>query len=267
MQLERRVVLITGGGTGIGRSCATAFGALGANLVLFGRRAEVLTETAQLVHAAGGHAIVVAGDVTNDAARRAAIAAAQQSFHRLDILINNAGIVTASRLQTMDEADLHRIIEVNLTAPILLTKLALPLLLRQEDAAVVNISSGMGLIALPFYSVYSAAKAGIARFGEALRRELGPRLHCLTVYPTGTDTPMMATSRVGAEQGDMLETPDDVAAAILAALRTDEIAVIRGGAPRHNMIRDSLENPAAVDAHFVALRDLLELATANHRSV
>jgi len=267
MNLDKRVVLISGGGSGIGRACAVTFARLGARLLLVGRRAEALVETAGLVKAAGGTSVAVAGDITVASVRQEAIAAAEESFGGLDILINNAGIVVASRLQTMADTDIHRLIDVNLTAPIMLTKVALPLLLRQNDAAVVNVSSGMGLIGLPFYSVYVATKAGIARFGESLRRELGPGLHCLTVYPTGTETPMMATSRVGSAQGVMLETPEIVAEAIVDGLRNDAIEVIRGGLPRHEMIRDNLEDPAAVDAHFRDLRNSFEMATAGHRSV
>jgi uncharacterized oxidoreductase len=267
MNLDGRVMMISGGGSGIGRACAVAFARFGARVLLMGRRAESLEETASLVKAAGGTAVTVVGDVTSEKARRAAIAAAQHSFGGLDILINNAGIVVASRLQAMADSDIQRLIDVNLTAPILLTKLALPLLLQRNDAAVVNISSGMGLIGLPFYTAYTATKAGIARFGEALRRELGPGLRCLTVYPTGTETPMMASSRIGASEGVTLETPESVAEAIVDGLRNDVLEVIRGGPSRHKMIRDTIEDPASVDAHFLRLRESLEKATADHRSV
>lgn len=83
-------------------------------------------------------------------------------------------------------------IEVDLLAPILLTQAALPHLRAMGNGLVVNVTSGIALIGVPFYATYAAAKAGLARFGEALRRELkGEGVHVLTLYPGATDTPMM----------------------------------------------------------------------------
>jgi short-subunit dehydrogenase len=93
-------------------------------------------------------------------------------------------------------------LNVDLLAPILLTRAALPSLRASGDAMVVNVTSGIALIGVPFYATYAAAEAGLARFGEALRRELkGEGIHVLTVYPGGTDTPMMKTNRVVLNSG------------------------------------------------------------------
>jgi uncharacterized oxidoreductase len=104
-------------------------------------------------------------------------------------------------------------ITLNLTAPILLTRAALPALRASGEGLVVHVSSGIGLVGLPFYATYAGTKAGIARFGEALRREMyGEGVHVLTVYPGATSTPMMASSQAGPEHGFQYETPEDVAA-------------------------------------------------------
>src|SRR3546814_4760258 len=93
-------------------------------------------------------------------------------------------------------------IDVNLVAPILLTRAALPALRQGGDAMVVNIASGIALVGAPFYATYAAAKAGVAGFGESLRRELkGEGVHVLTAFPGGTDTPMMKSNRAGPEIG------------------------------------------------------------------
>lgn len=116
--------------------------------------------------------------------------------------MNNAGGVRAGRLENTDEVDLQAMIDVDLTAPILLTRAALPVLRKSGDAMVVNVSSTIALVGAPFYATYAAVKAGLAHFGEALRRELkGERIHVLTVYPGGTDTPMMKSNHAGPELG------------------------------------------------------------------
>ncbi len=260
-------MLLTGAGSGIGRATAVALAGHGASLVLFGRRAANLHATAELVLEAGSMAEVVAGDVTDAEARAAALAAAER-LGGLDVLINNAGAIVSGRLEAMAEADIRALIEVNLIAPILLTKAALPLLARRGDAAIVNVASGMGLLGLPFYTPYTAAKAGIARFGEALRREVAPQgIRVLTLYPTATDTPMLATSRIGSGQGITRETAETVADALVAGLLHDELQVIRGGPERLATIERNLVDPAAVDAHYATVLDGLEAATRGHRSV
>ena len=88
------------------------------------------------------------------------------------MLVNNAGSVRAGRLEDVDADEVRSQIEINLIAPILLTQAALPALRKSGDAVVVNVSSGFGLVGMPFYAAYAATKAGIAHFGEALRREL-----------------------------------------------------------------------------------------------
>jgi len=88
------------------------------------------------------------------------------------VLVNNAGGVRAGRLESMAEEEIRTMIEVDLVAPILLTQAALPQLRASGDGLVVNVTSGIALVGAPFYTTYAAAKAGLSRFGEALRREL-----------------------------------------------------------------------------------------------
>lgn len=268
MQIEGKSVLLTGAGTGIGRATALALAQKGAKLILFGRRPEPLGETAALVHRAGGLAHAVAGDVVDPAARGVALTEALDRFGRLDVLVNNAGNVRAGRLEAVPEAELRAMIEVDLVAPILLTRAALPLLRASGDAAVVNVASSIALIGLPFYATYAAAKAGLARFGEALRRELaGEGVHVMTVYPGATETPMMATNKAGPDLGFVREPPEAVAEALVAGLETGEREVIRGGETRAAMIAANRERPWELDERFRAIKSGLEDAVANHRAL
>ena len=134
-------------------------------------------------------------------------------------------------------------IEVDLVAPILFAREALPALRESGEAAIVNVSSAIALVGLPFYATYAAVKARLARFGEALRSELiNEGVHVLTVYPGATDTPMMATNRAGPDLGFAPEAPEAVADALVG-----DREVIRGGAMRFAMISANREWPAKVD--------------------
>ncbi len=144
-------------------------------------------------------------------------------------------------------------VALNLTAPILLTRAALPALRGSGDGLVVNVSSGIALIGMPFYTTYAATKAGIAHFGEALRRELyGEGVHVLNVFPGATSTPMMETSKAGAEHGFDYESPEEVAAATIVGITDGSLAVIRGGETRAQMIALNRNDPAAATSSSTA---------------
>lgn len=268
MNITNQSILITGAGSGIGRATAISLARKGARLTLFGRRQEPLEETARLVQEAGGEARVVTGDVTNVSAGEHAIQTATEQYGGLDVLINNAGNVRAGRLETTELEDIQAQIAVNLTGPILLTRAALPALRSSNDAAIVNVSSAIGLVGVPFYATYAATKAGIAHFGEALRRELhGEGVRVMTVYPGATDTPMMESTEAGPELGFEYEPAEAVADALVEGLETKKIEVIRGGEARSAMIAANREHPQEVDAQLAQMKEALERATTNHRSI
>jgi len=174
----------------------------------------------------------------------------------------------AGRLENTPEAELQAMIDVDLVAPIMLTRAALPALRAGGDAMVVNVASGIALIGAPFYATYAATKAGLARFGEALRRELkGEGIHVLTVYPGGTDTPMMKSNRAGPELGFSREPASAVADAIVEGIEANAFEVIRGGETRAQMIALNRDNPAAVDERFLSLKSALEEAVKDHAAL
>lgn len=244
MNLLGKRVLITGGSSGIGFALAKAMLAKGARVVITGRRTEALVEA---VHRLAGSACDIGGvaaDIGTSEGRSATIEGGLAKLGGLDILINNAGVVRAGRLEVVTECDIRTMVEVDLLAPILLTRSALPALRQGGDSLVVHISSGIGLIGTPFYTTYSAVKAGLAHFGEALRREvLGEGIHVLTVYPVATDTEMMRSSNAGAELGWAREPVSEVADAIVAGIETDALEVIRGGQARADTIALNRQDP------------------------
>ena len=269
MHIGGRVAIVTGAGSGIGRAVALSLAMRGASLVLVGRTREKLAETARLIAVRSGSAAeVVAGDVAKEGVRGQAIEVARRRLGRLDILVNNAGIVRAGRLENIEVSEIRAMIEVDLIAPILFAREALPALRESGEGAIVNVSSAIALVGVPFYAPYAAAKAGLARFGEAMRRELlDEGVHVLTVYPSGTDTPMMATSKAGPELGFVREAPEAVADALVAALEKGEAEIIRGGELRLAMIAANRDRPGDVDERFRSLKPQLEKAVADHRAL
>jgi uncharacterized oxidoreductase len=268
MNIEGKRVLITGGSSGIGLALARALLAKRAKVVISGRRPDVLAKAVEELRHAGSPVGSVAADVATAGGRAATLTQALDTLGGLDILVNNAGGVRAGRLENTSEAELQAMIDVDLVAPIMLTRAALPALRAGGDAMIVNVASGIALIGAPFYATYAATKAGLARFSEALRRELtGEGVHVLTAYPGGTDTPMMASNRAGPELGFSREPASAVADAIVEGIETNAFEVIRGGEARAQMIALNRENPRAVDERFLGLKPALEEAVKDHSAL
>lgn len=171
-QLTRRRALITGASSGIGRAIALDLARRGADVVLMARRADRLSEVAGEIARLGRRAVCVNGDVTDAAARRAALDAARDELGGLDILINNAGIAAHGRFAEADPGRLRPIMEVNFFAPVELIREALPLLRVGHQPLVVNIGSILGERGSPHKSEYSASKFALHGFSEAVRPEL-----------------------------------------------------------------------------------------------
>jgi uncharacterized oxidoreductase len=269
MKLQGKRILITGGSSGIGLATAQAMMIKGAKIVITGRRPDVLGSATERLRALGGRVDSVVADVSTETGRSATIKGAIEKLGGLDVLVNNAGGVRAGRLEETSEAEIRAMIEVNLVAPILLTRAALPAIRASGSGLVVNVASGIALIGAPFYTTYAAVKAGLARFGEALRRELkGEGIHVMTVYPSATDTPMMSSSRAGPELGFSREPASAAAEAIVAGIEAGALEVIRGGAVRVKMmIALNQENPAAIDQRFLDLKPALGEAVRDHSAL
>jgi len=268
MKLDGKRVLVTGGSSGIGLKIAKALLAKGAKVAISGRRSASVSSALAELRGAKGEAVGIIADVGTAEGRTETLGRALDGLGGLDILVNNAGGVRAGRLEVTTEAEIEAMLNVDLLAQILLTRAALPSLRASGDAMVDNVTSGIALMGAPFYATYAAAKAGLARFGEALRRELkGEGIHVLTVYPGATDTPMMMTNRAGPELGFGREPASAVADAAIEGIETGAFEVIRGGETRAQMIALNRDNPAAIDERMLAMKPTLEEAVKDHSAL
>lgn len=192
--LQDHVALISGGGTGIGKAIAMAFVEAGAAVAILGRGHDVLDEAVESMTSAGGRALAVAGDVSQKSACEAAVVRAVETFGKLSIVVNNAGVATPGSLAEATEDSVHAMIDIDLKGPIFLAQAALSELEKAAsggDASILNISSSVTMQALENYSVYSAAKAGLDMLTRCWARELGAtRVRVNAINPGVVETPV-----------------------------------------------------------------------------
>jgi uncharacterized oxidoreductase len=190
MQLTGNTILITGGGSGIGRGLAEAFHALGNTVVIAGRRKSALEATVQANP--GMHAEQL--DVESPEAIASFAAKIAADYPSLNVLINNAGIMRAESLLAPEQAlpDAEAIIATNLLGPIRLTAALLPLLQQQPSAAIMNVTSGLAFLPLSITPTYCATKAALHSYTESLRYQLrGTRIEVLELVPPYVATDLM----------------------------------------------------------------------------
>jgi NAD(P)-dependent dehydrogenase (short-subunit alcohol dehydrogenase family) len=191
MGLAGRTVLVTGAGSGIGRAVASQLLRSGADVVLIGRRAGLLTDVADaaLAARATGSAMVAACDVGDTGAVDQVVSAALARFGRIDGLVNSAGVARFASLETAATADLEDMLDAHLRGPVNLLRACLPAL-RERHGAVVNVSSVGGALAMPHRSLYGASKAALNSLTRSWALELAPGVRVNAILPGPVETPM-----------------------------------------------------------------------------
>ncbi len=241
-ELEGRTAIVTGASRGIGPQIARVLGHEGMNVVLVARSAAGLEQVAAELGSAGQHAIAVPADLSDHSTLDRIVEATEEQFGAVDLLVNNAGITATRRFETSSDEETAQIIDVNLTAGILLTKRVLPAMLERGRGHVVMIASLAGKVGSPYESVYAASKAGQIAFVQSLREELhGSGVGASVVCPGFVvESGMWADAGIsqGIRQPRLAgaTTPGAVASAVVRAVQRDSAEVYVNRPPMRPML-------------------------------
>jgi NAD(P)-dependent dehydrogenase (short-subunit alcohol dehydrogenase family) len=224
--IHGQVALVTGAARGLGEAISRELGGAGARVILADIRSDLASCTADDIRHTGGNATTIALDVTNEEAIRNALQEIRQTFGRLDVLINSAGIDRTVPVDELDVEEWDRIMAVNLRAPFILAKYAFPLMREQGSGHIINICSTASKRAWPNASAYHASKWGLLGFSHALHTEARPyNIKVTAVIPGGMRTPFLLDRFPDLDPG-LLQDPKNVAETVHFVLTQPDETVI-----------------------------------------
>ncbi len=219
-KLSGRTALITGASAGIGWASALALAGEGANLIVTARRQERLSELEALIHQAGGRAVSLVGDATEEGTARRAVDLAVETFGSLDILINNIGVGNYKNIVDTSVEEYDEMMDTNMRSTFLFTRHAVPVMIKQGSGTILLISSMAGIYGFPGEAVYCATKFAQVGFAQALDKELRPHgIKVGVICPGGVKTEFAlgkGRTEESVAASEMLD-PEDVAGVVLMA--------------------------------------------------
>ena len=219
-EISGRVALVTGASSGFGEAVALGLARAGAKVALAARREDRLRDLAKRITDAGGQAHVIVADFTDEAQAQRAVRETEAAFGRLDILINNAGVMYLEPVATADLGRWRSMLELNLLGLIAATQAALPGMTARKDGHIVNIASTAGHVSNPLAAAYSATKFGVVGFSESLRKEVHKDNIRVTVISPG----MAATELRDHIAVEAVQTAVNSAAAAMRQLTAEDVA-------------------------------------------
>jgi uncharacterized oxidoreductase len=226
MKTTGNTILITGGGSGIGRALAEAFHALGNKVIIAGRRQDAL----DAVTAANPGMASLALDVEDPAAIVAFADRVTKEHPTLNVLLNNAGIMRAEKLQTpqVGLADAEAMVTTNLLGPIRLIAALLPALQKQPRSTIINVTSGLAFVPLTVTPTYSATKAALHSYTQSLRHQLkGTSTEVIELAPPGVQTDLMPTQATNPQMMPLAEYIAEVMSIFTTQPEAAEVCVER----------------------------------------
>jgi NAD(P)-dependent dehydrogenase (short-subunit alcohol dehydrogenase family) len=237
-RLDGKVVLISGGARGQGATEARMMAHEGAKVVFGDILDELGHQVEAAIRAAGGEATYVHLNVTSEADWRAAVATAEHTYGKLNVLVNNAGILIRSRIEDTTEDDFDRIMAVNVKGVFLGTKHALPAMRRAGGGSIINISSTAGLVGSPGdTAAYSATKGSVRLFTKATAvQHAKDHIRCNSIHPGPIETDMIRDTLASPERWEQrlrrlplqrAGKPEDIAYGVIY-LASDESSFVTG---------------------------------------
>jgi len=192
LSYENRVAIVTGAGSGIGRAACLQLAQEGAKIAAVDINAEQLNTVVAEITAAGGKALALVCDISNEEQVKAAVARTVREWGAPYALFNIAGIVKYSRVEQLDLATFNRVIQVNLIGAFLMSQATLPHLVTTRGA-IVNLASMAGKLGIPYAAAYSASKGGLISMTKSMAKEFADRgVRINVIAPSGVKTPMAA---------------------------------------------------------------------------
>jgi len=243
MELQGKVALITGGGTGIGREIGLSFAREGSGVAVnYSRSEKEAMATAQEIRDLGVHALAIKADVSQDAQVREMVGKVMEEFGRLDILVNSAGTTTfvdPTDLERLTEEMWDRTLAVNLKGTFFCCRAAVPAMKSHDGGSIINISSIAGTTGIGSSMAYSASKAGVICLTKSLARTLAPEIRVNTIAPGFVDTrwtanwPEFRKMHEEATPMKRVAIPEDIAEAALFLIHSDfvtgQVIIVDGG--------------------------------------
>jgi NADP-dependent 3-hydroxy acid dehydrogenase YdfG len=241
-ELSGKAVAITGASSGIGEATALALARAGASVALGARRRDRIEALAQRIEEeTGSTAVALEVDVADEAQARTFVEGAAERLGRLDVLINNAGVMLLGPVESGDPDDWRRMVDVNLLGLLYCTHAALPIMREQGSGQIVNISSTAGRFARAGSAVYNLTKFGVNAFTEGLRQEVtGGGIRVLVVEPGFVNTELQSHNK-----GGVLDAIEGMREEIGDVLRAEDIA---------NAITYAVSQPQHVSINEVLIR-------------
>lgn len=239
-----KVVLITGASSGLGDSAARLLASRGAKLVVVARRAERLQQLVAEITAAGGEAVYQVADVTKASDLDAAVNLAVSTYGRLDVMINNAGLMAIAPMSERRVAEWDQMIDINIKGVLYGIAAALPVFEKQNSGHFITISSVAGVkVFSPGGTVYSGTKFAVRAINEGLRHEVGAAIRTTTILPGAVESELKHGSKHAAS-----------AEFVQAFYQQNEI-------PADSVARAiayAIEQPANVDINEIVLRPTVQ---------
>ncbi len=233
MDLQKKVALVTGGGTGIGRATCLALARRGATVVVnYSHSKGEANETAQTIQHTGGNAIAIEADVSQDREVRQMVDTIAQTFGTIDLLVNNAGMtrhIPFEDLEAATEEVWDELYAVNVKGMFYCARAAAPLMKRKKQGAIVNVGSIAGISGLGSSLPYAVSKAAVHGLTKSLAHALAPDIRVCCIVPGAVATRWWAGQEERMDQLSQhlllrrIATPDDIATIICAALAQESM--------------------------------------------